>query len=908
MAKCNISKACNVTGFAPYSLLCERLVDPVAVDNNFPGFSWKACHGERGQFQSSYRVVVSSSKEKLQAGDFDIWDSGQCESGQSLDTTYSGSALVSMRDYFWKVILWDSNGTQSCWSDPATFGMGLLPPDKWEADWIAYPRPGKDAIMFRRDITIRHPVHRAKLILSGLGYYELSINGQKIGDHLLDPTWTDYSKRVCYVGYDVVENLKNGENTIGVLLGKGWFGSPWFGHASRPSQLLLQLLIVYDNGEEEIIVSNRNSGWLVSNIGPVRDNSIYNGEQYDARLEQPGWDNPAFQPGADWVKPIIVDSPGGIIISQALEPIKAVLEIKPVSITNPAKGIYVVDLGQNISGFIGIKNINEEAGRVITLKPAEVIHTNGLVNCDNLRIPIFDTYICGNSPDASYVPRFTYHGFRYVQIEGMDTSPSLDDVTGYHVRSAVDQIGRFNCSNALINQIHKCIVWTESDNLHGVPTDCPQRDERLGWLNDMTPRTEEAVYNFNLDRLYAKWIDDIHDTQDCLGAITDTAPFMSFGRKPACPVCSSYILIPWLIYVHYGDASVIEKHFDNLMAWNNYLALNSSDYIIEYSSWGDWASPMGGSVEGSAGASAVSAITPGDLMSTGYFYYNNILLGKMASMLERQAEEIKLRETAEKIKDAFNAKYLNAEEGVYAEGSQASQVFPLFLRIVPEECVSKVLDNLVLDIKERGVHITTGNQCTKYLIEMLTQYGYGDLALELVTQTTYPSWGYMIDNGATTIWERWEYIDSGPYCEMASHNHPMNGVIGAWFYKYMAGIVAMEEYPGFERFILEPYFLKGIDHAGASLETCRGLIVSAWSRDSNIITYDVEVPFNTDAEIIIKDSGITPQFLTVSESDENIWINAGFQRKQGIFNIEVENGKTSINVGSGVYRFVFIIS
>lgn len=372
-----------------------------------------------------------------------------------------------------------------------------------------------------------------------------------------------------------------------------------------------------------------------------------------------------------------------------------------------------------------------------------------------------------------YEPCFTYHGFRYVQVEGFLGEPGPEAITGRVVRSSVEQIGSFRCSNPLINQLHKNIVWTESNNLHGLPTDCPQRDERLGWLNDMTVRAEEAVYNFNLVNLYAKWVDDIADTQGKkTGAIADTAPYVKYGRRPADPVASSYLIVPWLSYLHYGDLRTLEKHYEGFKRWVTYLGNMADNNIINFSEIGDWAPPVTEAAEGSIGAGAVSAKTPGALMSTGYYYLNAALMSKFAHILGKNEDERYYAKLAAEISDAFNREFFHRDTCSYGSGNQASNVFPLYLGIVPQECQQAVLHNLVRDVMEKhGCHVTTGNLCTKYLIDVLAEMGMVDLAFALVTQKTYPSWGYMLSMGATTIWERWEYVTCGKLAGMGSHNH-----------------------------------------------------------------------------------------------------------------------------------------
>ena len=556
--------------FKPINLLCEYDKFPIGTDTAKPRFSWEVECGERGRYQTAYQVIVASTLQKLDADIGDFWDSGKVDGDQSVNVVYEGKELLSRQRYYYKVRIWDNSLERSRYSNYYWFEMALLNPEDWKADWIGPSVFGAESSLFRKEFTVKKNITRARVYISGLGYYELYINGKKVGDHVLDPAWTDYRKRVLYTTYPVEAFIDNGTNVIGVILGAGWYTRSHLNNVHTSTQLLLQMEIEFEDGSVECITSGPKSGWKVNSNSPIISNSIYNGEKYDARLEIEGWDTADFQKNCteqgwkEWMNPLWMEPPGGKMASQMMEAIKVVGDLKPVSVTNPKPGIYVYDLGQNIAGWAKL-HIRGTRGSNIIMRYAELLYEDGTVNQENLRTAkAVDTYITKGSGLEVYEPRFTYHGFRYIQIEGLPEA-GTDTIIGRIVHSAVEQVGSFRCSNPLLNKIQENVVWTEASNLYGLPTDCPQRDERVGWLNDMTVRAEEAVYNFNMARLYTKWERDIADTQgEVTGAIADTAPFYLYGRRPADPVCSTYLIIPWLMYLHYGDRRILEEHYEGL--------------------------------------------------------------------------------------------------------------------------------------------------------------------------------------------------------------------------------------------------------------------------------------------------------------------------------------------------------
>jgi alpha-L-rhamnosidase len=830
-------------------LRCEYAENPLGIDVPQPRLSWTIVSGRRGEAQSGYQILVASDPGLLGGDKADLWDTGKVVSGQSVNVRYEGKPLQSRQRCFWKVRVWDRDGRPSAFSDPAWWESAFLSPADWKAVWVGFT-PGWTgrARYFRCFFEVAKPVSRARVYVAGLGYYELRLNGGKVGDRVLDPPNTDFSKRVLYATYDVTGDLRKGRNVVAAVVGHGWYGMP---------KLLLQLELTYTDGSSQMVYTSPRPehNWQVTS-GPIVQDSIYDGETYDARLEKPGWDAPEGAEGAPadrhegWNTLHPVEPPGGRLMSAGLEPIKVVDTLRPAGVTQPKPNLFVFDTGQNLAGWARFR-VHGQRGTKVILRFAENLYPDGTVNQENLRqAAATDTYILKGQGDESWEPRFTYHGFRYVQVEGYPGTPRLDDVDIRIVRSAVDPVSSFKSGNDLLNRIHKMVWWTEASNLHSVPTDCPQRDERMGWLNDMTVRIEMALYNFDLARFYAKFIDDVQDTQ-LSGAISCTAPF-KWGRRPADPVSASYFLLAWMLYQHYGDTVTMAEHFDGLKGWVDFLAGRTEEGIVDYSYYGDWSPPEKFALEKH---SAVSRFTPGKLMSTGYLYYGAVLLQRMADVLGRQEDSVHYRQLAEKTAAAFNRQYWDPAAGGYASNNEASNSFALFLGLVPTDRIPAVVASLAKDVEKNGYHLTTGNLCTKYVLEMLTEHGHAELAYRIATQETYPGWGFMLANGASTLWERWEQLTGGG---MNSGNHPMMGSVGSWFFKYLAGIRVDPSGPGFKKILIHPYLPSELEWAEGSYRTPYGEVRSSWKREGKGLRFDITVPANSTATVTLPVSADQP--------------------------------------------------
>ncbi len=866
--------------FSLIDLRCDNAVNPLGIDATTPQFSWAYQAGSRNFKQASYQILVADDPALLDKQQGNIWNSGRVSSSRSSGILFKGTPLESRKQYFWKVKVWTSdNGEKE--SAISHFEMGLLKESDWNADWVGFPSGWIGKVhYFRRVFSFGKDVVKARAYVAGIGYYEMEINGKRVGDYVLDPATSDFSKRVYYTTYDIKDFL-NRENVMVIAVAPGWYGMP---------KLKMQMEFVFSDGTVEVISSTS-----IRNVtlGPVVSAGILDGEVYDARLEKPEWNLPSDTiikglPNQFWGVAPVVEPPGGRMAAQQLEPIKVKESFAPIAITEPKPGVYVLDAGQNMAGWLHIK-VKGQRGQAVTMRFAETLYENGTVNQENLRTAAAtDTYIMKGSDIEEWEPRFTYHGFRYVQIEGLTGKPSLNDFVVRKVRSDVEEAGSFTSSNELLNRINEMVKRTEAANLHSIPTDCPQRDERMGWLNDLTVRIEQAVYNFNLHRFYAKYIGDVSDTQNENGEITDTAPY-KVGGKPADPVSASFLLLALKSYEYYGNTQIITQHYPQMKAWVDFLVSRAKDGIVEYSYYGDWSPPAEFGQKG-YGYGAISANTPGNFMSTGYLYYCARLMSQMAEVLGNKADRETYTSLAEKTLVAFNNKFWDEKTGGYATNNQSCNSFALFLGAASKERIPRVVANLVKNVEQYNYHLTTGNLCTKYLLEALTENGHADVAFKIATQETYPSWGYMLAMGATTLWERWEYETGG---SMNSHNHPMMGSVGSWLYKYILGILPDIESPGFEKFTIRPYIVKGLEFAKGDYKSVKGTISSEWKKEKGRITFNVTIPPNSTATVFVP----TKQLRSITENKVKVAGNKAYKF------IRMEGDAAVFELGSGAYSF-----
>lgn len=708
-----------------------------------------------------------------------------------MNNVYEEKPLESGEKYFWKVKIWDEKGNEGLNSDLSTFEMGLLNLKEWEGYWIKQSGDEIKGPLFRKDFTIEKDIKRARAYVTGLGYYELRLNGQKIGDKVLDPGWTDYNKRILYSTQDITENLNEGKNAVGIMLGNGRYAPDEKSVKKSANSLkvfggkpiaLLQINIEFRDGSKIGIYTD--NSWKVAS-GPITFNDIYDGEAYDANLEKEGWDTADYD-DSEWENVSKANpQPKGKLVSQTTFPtIKVSKTLYPKKMISPKPGVYVYDFGQNFTGWVRFRSVGKK-GVKVKIRYTELLNNEGMLNTvPNRCADATDVYTFKGTGEEVYEPRFTYHGFRYVEITGFPGTPSLKNIEGRVVHTAVPETGNFFCSNDLINKIHNNILWGQVSNLMSVPTDCPQRDERMGWMGDAQLVAEEALYNFNMVGFYKKWLADMRDAQQEDGSVPDVVP-PYWHLYPADPAWgTACLVIPWYVYLFFNDKRILEENYLMMKKWVDFLQTNSKENIIlELGHCGDWCPP--GHVN--------SVDTSLDLVSTWYYYYDTLIICRVAKILGKEKEAEKYNERAVKIKEAFNNRFIEEDEYVgmqyewykklipkdtpeeekerikkqlsktFPVGSQTSNILPLYLDIVPDNKKDQILDTLVNNIKVvHSNHLNTGIIGTRYIMDVLTKNGYSDLAYKLATQTTYPSWGYMLKEGATTLWERWEYLaDAG---------------------------------------------------------------------------------------------------------------------------------------------------
>ena len=810
------------------------------VDTQNPVLSWGALHSMNGRSQSACRIIVWDDDGML-------WDTGWNEQSKQ-EILYEGTPYQAGSIVHWSVQLKDDQGGLSEMASE-TFCVGAL--GQWQPIWIAAAKdvPGQ-AVYFNKTFTLEKEIKSATLFVCGIGYQKVWINASEADHALLQPAVSDYSIGCYYVTIPSMSSLlKRGENTLAVELGNGWRRSEsdipkHFAPRTLPfegiPQLAARLLVHYADGTSTHIDSD--TSWY-SGQGAITSNDLFQGETFDARNHDLLWNSP--QVPANFTPAVAVEAPCKSLRAQVLEPILEQKEYKAVTISSPRGDVRIFDFGQNIAGVCRVRIPGGiRKGQTITLRHAEILDEEGMLYTAPLRsAKATDVYIAsGDDRDlVLWQPQFTYHGFRYAEVSGWPGIPEADDITAIAFYTDIDKDSYFRCGSPIANELHRMVVQTERANLHGIATDCPQRDERMGWMNDATVRFEEISYNFETGRLFPKIIADIIDTQSEDGAITCTAPYV-FGSRPADPVCSSFLVAGAQALLHTGNRKLIEEAYGAFRKWNECLISHSSGHIVDFSYYGDWAGPQDACIDDSP----CSAVTPGLLMSTGYCYYNACQLSRFAVLLGDTREAAAQQAIAEDIRLAFHAKWWDESTATVATGSQACQAFALWLGILPESSRPKAAKLMNDDVESRGFRITTGNLCTRYLLDMLCEYGYADTAWKLITREEYPSWGYMMQNGATTVWERFELKkDPG----MNSHCHPMFGAVGFWFYRYIAGIEPVG--PNWEKIRIKPHMPQSLSHAEASVDTPRGPVAAKWFRQYGKTFLHVTVPFGATAEVCL---------------------------------------------------------
>jgi len=884
-------------GLTPAQLRCEYLVNPLGIDTPRPRLSWVLESAERAQRQTAYQIHVAPDTALLGKDSALLWDSGRVESTEQNQIEYAGPALRSHQQCFWSVRVWDAAGTPGPWSAPAQWTMGILKPEDWKASWVTAPEGVAEASdksgplpLFRRDFNVAKPVTRALLYVCGLGFYEASLNGKKVGDAVLDPGWTNYRKTCLYSAYDVTAMLSDKDNAMGVMLGNGMYNVPGgryvkFTGTFGPPKMIVQLRIEYADGTTEDVGTD--SSWRAAQ-GPIVFSCMYGGEDYDARNGLPGWDTPGFD-AASWKSAATTDSPGGRLSGASAPPVKVMQTFTPAKVTRLADGMYVYDLGQNFSGRPCIK-VRGPRGATVKLIPGELLDEKGRASQRSSGGPMgFSCTLKGDGVEE-WCPRFSYYGFRHVQVEGARPEGSTEDdkglpevleVKGEFTHSSANVVGEFECANPMLNKVHALILASIRSNLQSVLTDCPHR-EKLGWLEVSHLLADGLMYNFDLARFYAKIEQDMADSQIENGLIPDIAPeytVFNKGFRDSPEWGSAGVVNPWNTWIMYGDRRTLDTHFGVMLRYADYLQSTARDQIVSHG-LGDW-------YDIGPGGPGESKLTSKGLTSTAVYYQDIAVLKDAAALLGKADEARRFDEQARAVKAAFNRKFFHADKNQYDRNSQTANAMPLTLGLVPEECRAAVLDGLVAQIRANGNRVTAGDVGFHYLVRALSEGGRGDVLYDMLIQDEGPGYAYQLKKGATSLTEAWD-ADPGP-----SQNHCMLGHIEAWFYKGLGGIACDPSGPGFKRIIIKPQTVAALSAARTTYDSPYGRIASEWKREFGALTLDVVVPPNTTATVYVPAKDVA----SVTEGGKPA------AKAAGVAFLRMEAGSAVFAVGSGAYRF-----
>ncbi len=874
-------------------LLCENRDNPIGLDNHSPHFTWKLSSNRRNAMQAAYEIRVSNASKDLK------WSSGKIQSARSVHVSYGGAPLESDSKYFWQVRVWDNNNKASSWSTPAFFQTAFLNKNDWKAKWIE-PGYAEDSVLrpsplFRKQFFSNKKIVSATAYITAHGLYEAYINGHRVGDAYLTPGWTSYNKRLQYQVYDVTNLLQKGKNTIGVTLGSGWYrGSlAWEDNKDiygKDIALLCQVNVVYSDGSKEIITSD--DTWK-STTGAIRYSEIYNGETIDARMDKKGWLLPGYN-DADWSAVKIADFSNDNLIATYNEPMRKHETIQPVKfITTPA-GEKVIDFGQNLVGWIVLK-VKGSVGDSVTLSHAEVLDKEGNFYTENLRAAkAQDHFILKGGAVETFEPHFTWHGFRYAKVEGYPGDFKPENFEAVVLYSDMKPTGTFSTSNALINQLQHNIVWGQKGNFLDVPTDCPQRDERLGWTGDAQAFSRTASFNMDVNNFFSKWMKDVAADQFSSGAVPHVIPNVlgpvaggSAGWSDAATI------IPWNMYLAYGDTAILDQQYPSMKEWVEYMhAQSKNDLWNTGFHFGDWLFYR--PADDNDGRAAV---TDKYLIAQCFYAHSTQLLVKAAEVLGKTEDVSNYTSLLQKIKDAFVKEYMTPS-GRLVSGTQTAYVLALNFDMLPESLRTQAADRLAENVKSYDNHLTTGFLGTPYLCHVLTRFGHDSVAYKLLLQDTYPSWLYPVKMGATTIWERWDGQKPDSTFEtpsMNSFNHYAYGAIGDWMYREMVGLDTYEDGVGYKHIKIQPHIGGDFTFASASLETYYGKVSNSWKLENDGVSMDVEIPVNTTATVYLPAGNVSD-------------IKEGGKVLSQVSDVKVkepEDNYTKVELGSGQYHFTF---
>ncbi|MBE1441934.1 alpha-L-rhamnosidase [Paenibacillus sp. OAS669] len=884
-------------------------ITPLGIDTPAPAFSWSYRNDSAwAKRQTAYRIIVSDSESELRDANGNIWDTGEVASRQNVHLPYQGSPLQSRQRYYWKIQVWDQDGSMV--ESPASWWeMGLLNAEDWTASWIAEPElssgQGASLPLFRHEFDLHKPIARARAYLCGLGHFELRLNGNKVSDNVLEPGWTNYHKTCLYCVYDVTNYLQAGANAAGVMLGNGFYNvtggryRKYKGSFGRP-KCLVQLEVTYDDGSVDTIASHPD--WRTSS-GPITFTCIYGGEDFDARLLPKGWDQAGFREDHSWRNAIGAEVPTGKLKSQETAPLKVMKTFQPVSFTEPSPNLYVADLGQNFSGWVEL-TVKGPAGAQVTLTPAELLKEDGTVNQKWTGSPTKLHFTLAGSGEEVWKPRFTYTGFRYVQIEGaapsaiaagdhgLPSTPLLLRLEGQMIYPDTPVTGSFECSDTLLNRTHELINWAIASNMKSIFTDCPHR-EKLGWLEQVHLMGPSVIYNYQIESLLIKTMEDIRDTQLPNGMVPTTAPEYVVFLEPwhrfrdSVSWGAAYVLTAWNLYRFYGNMRPMAEHYSGMKAYIDYVTQCSDSYIVQ-DGLGDW-------YDVGEGDPGFAKNTPVPHTETAMFYHMVDIFAQMAELLQHAEDAVQYKTLGENIKTAFNRTFFDPKTSNYATGSQTSNAMPIVLGLVEEHHRDAVLHHLIEDIRRRGYHTNAGDIGHRYVLLALAMNGRSDVLYQMTRSTEHPSYGYQIAHGATTLTEAWDGPTVGK-----SQNHFMLGHLEEWLYWGLAGIrYHYDASHGSYHLTIKPFVPDDMEYVRAEHQLPVGRVHVEWQQsfhenEGKSLTLKVTIPVNCTAEVHIPSSSgsaVTENGIPVEESS-----SISVVRKESDYKV--------VRLSSGPYEFI----
>jgi alpha-L-rhamnosidase len=879
----------------PVDLRCEYAVNPLGVDVPQPRLFWKLQSRERGQVQSAYEILVSSSPELLARNEGDLWDSGKVDSDEPIQILYAGRALSSFQQVFWKVRVWDGHGKVSAWSRPAKWTMGVLKESDWHAGWISAPETNWASTLLRREFVVKPGLTRALLNVCGLGQYELTLNGRKVGDDFLSPGWTDYRKTCLYDTFDVTKQLRPGQNAIGLELGNGMYRvvrEPGrfskFAGSFGPQQAIAQLRLEYADGSVEFLGTD--DRWRAV-PGPITFSSIYGGEDFDGRLDPHGWNRPGFD-DSKWQAVCLVSGPGGRLrgLSCAAPPLKFFETHKPVAHWTLTNGDVVFDFGQNAAHVLRI-TVCGPAGSTVRLLPAELTNADGSVTQDSMgagrRGAIWCDFTKATDGTETWSPKFFYVGCRYVQAHLVPAQPGgrlpgLKKVEGVVVHSASDPIGRFECSDELMNRIFRLVCWAQQNNMMSLMTDCPHR-ERLGWLEEDHLNGPALRYDFDLARLFTKQMNDLADAQLTNGLVPDIAPEYTVFKgafRDSPEWGSACILVPWQQYKFDGDVPLLERHYDTMKRYLAYLASTADSNNIVRHGLGDWYD-LGPKPPG------IAQLTPVALTATAFYYDDAWTLARIASVLGKSDEAEQFSALAEKIRRSFNQEFFDVTHRCYAAGSQCANAISLAMGLCEPAQRPAVLEALVRDIRARDNALTAGDVGYRWVLRALADGGRSDVIWQMNRQSDKPGYAYQLKKGATSLTESWNARRG------SSQDHFMLGQIQEWFYHDLAGLQDAPGSAAFKHIVIAPQPVGDLKWVCACYDSLRGRMISAWKRTGKTFRLQVAIPPGTSATIYVPAS--SPDRVTENGRPAS--------QSKGVFFLRMEGGCAVFEIESGSYHF-----